>query len=426
LNITVKNADVLFLEPDCKTEKIDVHISGSEIAAVGPAVNFTADRIIDGSGKLLVPGLINCHTHAYMTGFRNFADDLPFNDWLFNKIMPAEEIITSEDAYWCNLLSCLEMIRTGTTCFADMHMFKNQSVKAAAESGLRAVISRGLVGENITDPAAQTRINEAFDEMDYAARNSRITFMLAPHAIYTCGEDLLRGLPGIAANKKIGLNIHIAESKYEFDTSMQKHGCSPAAYLNSLNFFDVPVLAAHCVYSTEKDIEIYARHNVSIVTNPVSNMKLANGFAPVKKMLDAGINVCVGTDSAASNNTLNMFREMSVLSYIHKGLDEKTPGFPAGQTLQLVLLNGAKALGLQNKIGSIKPGMKADLVLIDLDKPWMQPLNNPVSSLVYSANGTETDTVIVDGKILMDRGVVKTLDQERIFYEVNRVREKIK
>ena len=422
MNIIIEKADVLFLNP-FHTEKTDIYISDGIIKSVGKNENFRADRVINGSGKLVMPGLINCHTHAYMSAFRNFADDLPFNEWLFNKIMPAEDAMTSEDAYWCNLLSCLEMIKTGTTCFADMHMFKNRSVEAACESGLRAVISRGLVGESPDDPAAKTRLAEAYEEMETG--NSRVTFMLGPHAIYTCGEKLLRELPDIANKKNLKLNIHLAESRPEFDDCMSKHGCTPAAYLESLGFFYAPVLAAHCVHITDEDIEILAERKVSAALNPVSNMKLGNGFAPAANLLKAGVNVCAGTDSAASNNTLNMFRELSALSYVHKGLNRSTLTLSAGETLNCVIGNGAKALGLGDKTGSIRAGMRADIILVDLNKPWLQPINNPASSLVYSANGTETDTVIVDGEILMENGQMKTLDQERIFYEVNKIRERI-
>ena len=381
-----------------------------------------ADRVIDGRGKLVMPGLINCHTHAYMSVFRNYADDLSFSDWLFGKIMPAENRLTPEDAYWCNLLSCIEMIRTGTTCFLDMHMFGGQSVRAAADSGMRAVISRGLASEPGEAPAASRRLAEALEEMDCAQGNPLITFLLAPHAIYSCDKDLLRHVAQLARARGLGLHIHLAESRAELDNCQKAHGCTPVQYLDTLGFFDSPTIAAHCVHLTDEDIAILKKRGVCVATNPISNMKLGNGFAPVGELLDAGVTVCIGTDGAASNNALNMFREMGMLAQVHKGTAQNAQALPAAQVLHAATLAGAQALGLNKKIGSIAPGKQADVIVLDLCQPHLQPLNNPISGLVYSATGMEVETVMVRGNILMENRRLNTIDEQRVYTEMERIR----
>ena len=280
LKIKIANADVLFWTPNCHTKKSDLYLADGIIEAIEDSGNninnFTPDKLIDAKGKLVIPGFINCHTHAYMSVFRNWADDLAFDEWLFKKIIPAEDAIKPEDAYWCNFLSCIEMIKTGTTCFADMHMFTHQSVKAATESGMRAVISRGLIGESMDDPATKTRLAMALEEMDAAKGNMRVSFMMAAHAIYTCGERLLRELPDIALEKNTGLHIHVSEGKTEYNNCIKEHGLTPTAYLDSLDFFRAPTLAAHCVNLTEEDIDILTKKKVSAVTNPISKIGRAH------------------------------------------------------------------------------------------------------------------------------------------------------
>ena len=422
MKIIIKNTLILGNEG----EK-DLYIKDGIILGFSAPAGFseTDTYTIDGRGKLLIPGLINCHTHTYMSLFRNYADDLNFDQWLFGKILPAEDKMLPEDAYWCNLLSHAEMIKTGTTCFAEMHMFKNQSVRALNESGMRAVLARGLIGESTGDEAAKSRLDEAFEEKKYAEGNDRISFMLGPHAIYTCGKELLKELPHIAKKNDMGLMIHLAEGLTEYKSSMENNGLSPTAYLDSLGFFDIKTLAAHCVHVDNEDIKILARKGVSVATNPISNMKLGNGFAPIPEMYKEGVNICVGTDSASSNNSLNMFRELSMLSYVHKGLNKDSLCLGAKEIMDFATMGGARAIGLEGEIGSIEPGKKADLVLIDLNKPWMQPVNNPLFSLVYSANGSEADTVIIDGKIVMERGELKTLDEEKIIYETNKIKKRV-
>ena len=371
-------------------------------------------HIIDGTDRLVIPGLVNAHTHTYMSMMRNCADDLSFMDWLFNRVDPIEGKLLPEDAYWGSLLGQIEMIRSGTTTFNDMQMHIHQTTKAVRESGMRAVICRGLVGGDYD--TNDIRLQQALEEMEEGRECSRLSFRLGPHAPYTCGPDYLRMVADVAKEKDLGIHIHLGESVTESENMRKDHDCTPIEYALSAGIFDVPTIAAHCVQLSENDIKILADHNVSVVTNPASNMKLGNGFAPVPEMMAAGINVCLGTDGAASNNAQNMFREMGYLSMIHKGTHATPQCVGAPEVFRAATINGAKALGLNT--GSIEKGKKADLAILRLDVPSMMPNNNLLAALCYSANGSEVDTVIIDGRIVMEGGELKTIDEERVYSEI--------
>lgn len=400
-------------------ERSSFYIEGGIIAGIGeePA-DFRADKIIEGKGRLLMPGLINCHCHAYMTLFRNCADDLAFTDWLFGHISPLEDKIEPEDAYWGAKLAILEMIKSGTTCFADMHMNIHQTTRAVDEAGIRAVIGRGLVGDG-EDEGGKRRIDEALEEFNKWKTHQRMTFLLAPHAPYTCSQKYLRQVTEIAKENGLGIEIHLSESMTEIENMKKERQISPIQYVKEAGIFDVPVLAAHCVHLSDEDRKILKEENVSVATNPVSNMKLGNGFADVPAMLKNGIRVCIGTDGAASNNALNMFHEMNMLGLIHKGANKEAQCVSAMEVLKAATIDGARALELGNQIGSLAVGKQADLILIDTTKPQLNPENNLISGLVYSANGSEVRTVLAAGEILMEDGEIKTMDAEEIIKEVN-------
>lgn len=426
MNIQIQNADVLLFDRGEKPflRRCDLFVGEGRIAGIGEApADFQADRVLDGTHRLAMPGLINCHTHAYMTLMRNVADDLLFDEWLFGNISPIEDKLISEDGYWGSLLGCMEMLRSGTTCFLDMHMFPGQSVRAARESGMRAAISRGLVGSG-DDEGGSRRLREALGEMEEARGDSRFTFLLAPHAIYTCDEAYLRRVTDAAKEHGLRLHIHVSESRNEIENAKKQYGASPVEYLARIGLFDVPTVAAHCVHLSERDMDILAEKNVNVVTNPVSNCKLANGFAPIPALLARGVNVCIGTDGAASNNTLNLFREMGFVSLVHKGVTGDPLAVGAADTLRMATLAGARALGLEERIGSIEVGKRADIVLLDTDCPQFSPRNNLISALAYSVNGSEVDTVLVDGEIVLEHRAFPGIDEERVRYEVNRITEK--
>ncbi len=399
-----------------------VFVDGDSIASTrGVPEGMSADTVIDGRGKLLIPGLVNSHTHVYMTMFRNCADDLAFTDWLFGHILPLEDKMTAEDCYWGSLLGYMEMIATGTATSLDMFVFPETAVRAASEAGVRAVLSRGLTGGEDDRAGGARRLREARTEIEkWRGKSGLITYMLGPHAPYTCDPGYLKEAAALADELKLGISIHLAESRDEIRTVRERYGCTPAEYLDRCGILRETTVAAHCVHLTDSDIALLARRGVSVATNPVSNLKLGNGAAPVPKMLKAGINVCLGTDGAASNNTLNMFRELSFLSLIHKGAAEDARTVSAAQALRAATAGGAKALGLGGITGEIKPGLKADLAVLDLEAPWMKPHNNILSSLAYSANGSEVETVMVGGRLLMKNREFLTIDRERVLYEVDK------
>ena len=399
----------------------DIYIEGTRITAMGKKPEgFLEEKVIDGKDRLAIPGLVNCHTHSYMSFMRNVADDLSFMDWLFGSIDPIEQQMTDEDTYWGACLAIIEMMKSGTTCFNDMQMNIHQTTRAVKESGMRAVISRGLIGSG-NDEAGQMRLRQAYEERDAAADCERLSFMLAPHAPYTCDEGFMRIVSEEAKKNHMGIHVHLSESESEIEQIKEKYGCSPIEMADRNGLFDVPAIAAHCVQITKSDMEILKAKNVSVVTNPASNMKLGNGFAPVPEMLDMGINVCIGTDGAASNNSLNLFHEMSLLALIHKGVKRTPQCISAKENIRIATINGAKALGLEKEIGSLEVGKKADIAILNLNSPSLTPRNNLIAGLSYSANGSEVETVIIDEKITMENRKILTMDEDLVYKKINEI-----
>ena len=422
MGILLKN--ILAAVPEGDTDVIketNIYIEGSRIEAIGAQPDgFQTDKVIDGKDRLAIPGLINCHTHSYMSFMRNVADDLSFMDWLFGTIDPIEQQMTDEDTYWGACLAIIEMMKSGTTCFNDMQMNIHQTTRAVKESGMRAVISRGLVGSG-NDEAGQMRLAQAYEERDAFRDCDRLSFMLGPHAPYTCDDGFMRIVSEEAKKNNMRIHVHLSESESEISQIQEKYGCTPIEMADKNGLFDVPAIAAHCVQITESDIEILKKKRVSVVTNPASNMKLGNGFAPVPALLEAGVNVCLGTDGAASNNSLNMFHEMSLLALIHKGVRRTPQCISAKENFRIATINGAKALGLEKETGSLEAGKKADIAILNLNTPSLTPRNNLLAGLSYSANGSEVETVIIDGKITMEDRKVLTLDEELVYRKVNEI-----
>ncbi len=426
MGILIEN--ILAVLPESREPKVcNVYIEGSKIAAIDtPPADFKAEKIISGSGKLLIPGLVNAHTHAYMSVFRNCADDLKFNDWLFGRILPMEAKLTGEDAYYGTMLSCIEMISTGTTTFCDMHLFPNDVAKAVYDAGMRAVITRGLVGDKDDVEGGERRIRESIEDMERWKHADTLSFMLAPHAPYTCDAEYQAKVAKAAKKLGCGINVHLSESLNEIETIKERYGCSPVELIDKTGLLTDKTVAAHCVQLSDSDIELMAKRGASVASNPVSNLKLGNGIAPIYKLLQAGVNVSLGTDSSASNNCLNMLRELAFLTLLPKGISGDAAAVSAYEGFRMATVNGAKALGLGGKTGEIKVGLEADLAIIDLDRPNFHPLNDVFAALAYAANGSEVETVLIAGKVLMEKGQFTTIDKEKIYFEVDRISNSVK
>lgn len=399
-------------------DKGDIAVDGAKIAYVGPSPapkEFRrAARTIDGAGLIALPGFVNAHTHAAMTVFRGFADDMPLMDWLANKIWPIEARLRAEDVYWGAMLACVEMIRAGVTTFADMYFFMEETAKAVEETGMRASLSRGLIGNA---PGAERALREGMElcERWSGKAGGKITTMLGPHAPYTCPRAFLEEVMQAARDLRMGMHIHLSETEGEVRECRNLHGgLSPVALMDSFGLFELPVLAAHCVHVSDDDIEILAAKGVGVAHNPGCNMKIASGIAPVPKMLKAGVKVGLGTDGAASNNNLDLLEEARIAAFLHKLVAGDPTVLPAGQALHLATAGSAKALGLDADVGVLETGKKADIILMDSTRPHMRPHHDMVSHIVYSARACDVRTVIINGGLVMENCELLTVDEEEV------------
>lgn len=415
INLLLKDGDVLCADGQLRRQ--DIAISGSFITQMG-IVKDQAERIIDCHDKLIIPGFVNTHTHAAMTLFRSYADDMMLMDWLQTKIWPAEENLTAEDVYWGTLLAIAEMLKSGTTCFADMYFYMPEVARAVAESGIRAVLARGMAGVAPTANQALAESENFYKEWHNAA-DGRITVMLGPHAPYTCPPDYLKKVTALAAKLGAQIHIHLSETAGEVADCQKQYGKSPIALMEELGVLDHGVLAAHCVHISPNDIAIMKEKGVRVAHNPGSNMKLASGVAPVPDMLKAGLCVGLGTDGAASNNNLDMLEELRLAAMLHKVHRLDPLSIPAKAAVDMATVSGAEAVGLSTLTGKIQTSYKADITIFDMQEPYWHPRHERLSLLTYAASSRDVHTVIVDGKILLDNHQLTTIDQERLIAEVD-------
>jgi 5-methylthioadenosine/S-adenosylhomocysteine deaminase len=431
LDILVLNGTVLTMdEKNTQIPNGAVAIGGDRIISVGKAIDFSgrrSSRRIDAGGGIIMPGLVNTHTHASMTCFRGLADDLPLTTWLNEHIFPAESTLNPDKVYCGALLACAEMILSGTTCFCDMYLFEDEVAHAANHVGMRAV-----VGEVLYDfPSPNYGPIErgfAYTEMliEKWKDDPLITIAVEPHSPYLCSPDLLRKAFCLAQIHDVPMVIHLSETEGEVLKSKDQYGFTPVGHLADLEILAPNVLACHCVALTSEDIALLRRFNVKVSHNPESNMKLASGIAPVPQLLKKGICVGLGTDGCASNNNLDIFLEMDTAAKLHKVNTLDPTVMDACTVLKMSTLEGAKALGLGNITGSLEPGKKADLIIIDTHKPHLTPMYSPASHLVYAARGSDVRTSIINGKIVMENGRLLTIDLEKTIEDVNRIADDIR
>ena len=426
--ILIKNA--LILNPNnFENKKQCLLIKDDLIAEISDEIDDSnADKIIDAEGKILLPGLINTHTHLSMTLFRGLADDLSLDSWLNDHIWPMEANLNGDYCYIGALLGAVELIKSGTTTFSDMYFYMEDVARAVDDAGIRAVLSYGMIDFGDAERReAEIKENMALYDACNGMADGRIKVFFGPHSPYTASEELLVKVRELADEHNIGIHIHVSETQKEINDSLDERGIRPFEYLEKIGFLGPDVVAAHCVWLSDEEIEIIKKHGVKVSHNPCSNMKLASGVAPVSKLIENDICVSIGTDGASSNNNLDLIEELKTASLLQKvsTLDPKV--LTSDEAIEMATIKGAEALGLGDEIGSIEVGKKADIILIDTNSANMVPDSSSLSSnVIYSANGSNVDTTICNGKILMENKKLTTLDEDEIYAKAKQAIKELK
>ena len=435
--LLLKNAIVLTMDEALHIyEPGAVAVQGDAILAVGPEAqilkDYTADEVLDCGGKVLMPGLVNAHTHVPMTLLRGLADDLRLDVWLLGYMMPVErEFVSADFVRLGTQIACVEMIRSGITCFADMYYFEEHVARASAEAGVRAVCGQTVL--KFPAPDAQSYEESLAEAREFIQRwkgHPLIVPAIAPHAPYTCTAEILQASAALAIEYDVPLHTHLAETALELENSQSEHGMSVIPYVKSQNLLNAKIIAAHCVHIDEGEIYTLHQHHAGIAHNPSSNLKLASGFAPVKKMLDIGLNVGIGTDGPASNNDLDMFEEVRLAAFLAKSVTNDPTALPAQTALTMATRLGAQALHLGDITGSLQPGKRADLILVDISKLHNSPrfkrtANSVYAQLVYATKSSDVSDVMVNGKWLMRDHQLTTLEEEELIQQAEKYARRI-
>jgi len=406
--ILVLNGTVLTMNPrDTEIKDGSVAIDGEMIVGVGPASDFTkwdVSQVIDARGGIIMPGLVNTHTHLPMSLFRGLADDLPLMTWLNDYIFPAEsKHINRESVRLGALLSCIEMIMTGTTTCCDGYFFEDEVAKAVCDSGMRAVVGQGVI--DFPAPGVPDVKNNVRNAIDFVERWRNVSPTVSPsifcHSPQTCSAETLKKAKAAATSKGVLFQVHVAETKDEWDWMQSQHKTTPIQYLDRLGIVDQSTLLIHAIWVNNDDIETLANRDINVSHNPESNMKLGSGIARIPAFLKSNIQVGLGTDGCASNNDLDLFSEMDFTAKLHKVNSLDPSIMSARSVLRMATIGGAKAIGLGNMIGSLEIGKQADLIVIDTNKPHLVPMYSPSSQIVYAARGSDVSDVIVGGRLLV-------------------------
>lgn len=433
VDLVVRNGTVVTMDRERRVIADGaVAIDRGAIVAVGPAAEIStswpARRTLDAQGGIVIPGLVNTHGHAPMVLFRGIADDLRLMDWLQKFIFPAEKRnVTAPFVRTGTRLAALEMIRSGTTTFADMYYFEDEVAEAAREAGLRAVAGETLIGFPAPDNPT-TKDTLAYTErfLERWKGDPLVTAAVAPHSTYLTSPETIQAARALADRYGAPLLIHLSESADEQKQVRERYGKTPTEHLRDLGFLRRGVVGAHGVWLTPADRAILKQADVGVAHCPQSNMKISSGTAPVADMLKEGLRLGLGTDGAASNNDLDMFEEMLTAALLSKHVTGDPTTAPATAVLEMATLGGARALGMEDRIGSLEKGKRADLVVVGLDQPRLQPVYDPVSHLVYAAKGADVRQVVVEGRVLLDGGRVTSLDEAAVLKEAARLRDQVR
>ena len=421
IDLIIKNGFVLqFDKKEDVYKKKSIAIDKGKILEIGKtevlSKKFAPRQTVDAENKIVMPGFINTHTHLAMSYYKGLADDLPLMEWLQKHIWPVEKhFMKPELVYDAALHGAAEMIKNGITTFNDMYFFGDETAKACEKIGIRAVLGEGVLDFPVADYQNADEIFSYIKKMNEKYKdNELIDFAVAPHAIYSCGKENLIKVKGLASELDLLVHIHLSETQNEVDECLKRHKLRPVEYLDSIGFFENKVIIAHGIWIDEREREILSEHNTSVSVNTKSNLKLANGFAPVKKFLEIGVNLSIGTDGVASNNNLSMFEEMRIVSALHKTLNNDPTFLPAEHVVKMSTINGAKSMIKHNEIGSIEVDKKADLILIETDDICVQPIYDQYSHLVYSITSEQVKDVIINGKIVMKDRKMINVDEDEI------------